>query len=1113
MAAVEEKSMVPTVLVGVGGTGAEILSRIRRLVEETYGSLEAFPILSFLVVDTDKDYKISNPEAGGSKFKDHEKHWASVSGKQVSDMVSNMEQYPWIDRWFPRELERNITSLEAGAGQIRACGRFALFCNYHDIRDKFLGAVNRVKGRENFMLDRYGIKVSTNAINVFVTGSLSGGTGSGMLIDIGYCVRKWLEAEGSPLVTAIVPMPQAFAGIKVGDRVLANGYAAMMELSYFSDYRTEYNSQFSKNLADEVRSNRAPFDFTYLVGTKNGESDFKLDQIREMIAQNIFLDLTSDFSPHKRSIRDNIKSAWAQADPGGRGYPKNFMSFGLSTIEIPIFQIRNSLCYRLAKDIVNWWLNEQVQLPADSMEFIKNDILKKMRLTDVELLADMGAAQDKSYIEEVSQWVNQLRQTINQENYLQCTATGINIFGKEQGKIRDLDQFIKEKVNSYKQDHFRELSPDERLHGDYFQRIYDNRDRTISQGRKALEDELYRIIEDRNLGPKFAHTFITMVRQIFDDTRQRFSQQKEQLWEPKETERQKEYEKALEEFNQIKSQYGITKKDRITLCCDSILENLQGSLIATIQRKTRAASLVVIDRLKEELDNLERRLNRFQQRLIQTRDEFAKEADHQAESADVLTINGIKLYDRDKMNELYQDLIEKLGSNVQGSKSRFEMGLDQICSTLSEDILKEASPLWKKNRLADEYMRLFDVPKIPDVQQEDLEEIIYNYSKETVVDKTPKNSHLYTEMAACDRLFKLYNDETEITDNIRIAYHKSKPLIMMNRAILSGKDAGFAPSTNVNVGILGGRNTADPAAQKLLPLLQQFPDIKESAIKPLGDSERHRIVFVQETGGFSLRCIDGMKELRQSYQDWKGDSIEAKRAQLRGEPRDLPIPVHIQKEPPFWDVFPEDPTIFQLVIQARALNVLYLSENKATRENTIRYTRKTNIGLENVDIASSWEEASQILEVRACREDREEIQRQITKKLDQAETPQQKRQLYQTLMAYLEHRSLELEKQGGKDSPEYKREAEIIKRLIDDYQLYVTETVSHIPETTTEKPPQPPQPPAPKKWYLYKENQQTGPFSADELLTQGVTPQTYIWCAGMEGWTTVSEVAELEHLF
>ena len=40
---VEEKSMVPTILVGIGGTGAEILSRVRRLVEETYGGLQNFP--------------------------------------------------------------------------------------------------------------------------------------------------------------------------------------------------------------------------------------------------------------------------------------------------------------------------------------------------------------------------------------------------------------------------------------------------------------------------------------------------------------------------------------------------------------------------------------------------------------------------------------------------------------------------------------------------------------------------------------------------------------------------------------------------------------------------------------------------------------------------------------------------------------------------------------------------------------------------------------------------------------------------------------------------------------------------------------------------------------
>jgi hypothetical protein len=1033
---VEEKSMVPTILIGIGGTGAEIVSRVRRLVAETYGNLTNFPILSFLVIDTDKDYKINNPDAAGSPLKDNEKHWASVSGKQVRDMVSNMENYPWINRWFPRELERNITSLEAGAGQIRACGRFALWCNYHEIRDKFIAACQRVKGRENFMLDRYGIKVSTNAINVFITGSLSGGTGSGMLIDMGYSIRKWLQGEGSPLITAIVPMPNAFVGISVGDRVLANGYAALMELSYFSDYRTEYVAQFSNSLTDEVRSKRPPFDFTYLVGTKNGESDFKLDQLREMIAQNIFLDLTSDFAPHKRSIRDNIKGAWAQADPGGRGYPKNFMSFGLSTIEIPIAQIRTSLSNRLAKDLIGWWLNESVQLPPQLLELVRGDILKRMRLTEAELIADLSAAADRSYLAVISEWVNSIRDEIATDNWLQCTQQGVKMLASEKGKIlRFVDGYLKPKVDNYRADHFREISPDERLHGDFLKKMYDNRDQLIKRGRKALEDEFYQILENRRQGPKFADAFLATVRQIFEDASDKFRREQDKIWSPKESERQRQYEAALQDITEFKDKFGVTKQAKMEEYCESALIGLEGCLTATIQRKARGLGLEVISRLQEHLTVLERRFNRWTQKLIQARDLYQEKANRQAESADALVINGIKLYDRQELNGLYQDLIEQLAGASEGSQTAYEIGMNGVCSTVSEEVLNLASPLWKETRMADEVMRLFDITEIPDVQDEDLRQIILDRSQ-AVVAKAPQSSKLQQDLAACDRLFKVFNDDAEIVNNLRIAYNKSKPLILLSRSVLTGKDAGFTPATNTNVALLGGRNTSDPAAQKIIPKLEEFLGNEES-IKPLGDLERHRLVFVQETGGFSLRCIDGMKELRQSYQDWKGESIVAKRAQLRGESRDLPIPVHLQKEPPFWDVFPEDPAIFSLVVQARALGVLRQEENRTTKETVIRYTRQTAIGAESVDIASSWEEASQVLEVLACRPDREEIQRQVMQKLNAAETPRQKQAVFGQLTRYLEQRALELDKQGGKDSPDYKREARILLDVIERYKLKV----------------------------------------------------------------------------
>jgi len=1056
-AQVEEKSIVPTVIVGVGGTGIEVLSRVRRLVEETYGSLRQFPVISFLAIDTDRDYKVSNPLAAGSPLKDNEKHWASVSGKNVQQIIQNLDNYPWIGSWFPKELERNITALEAGAGQIRACGRFAFFCNYHAIQQKFQAASDRIKGHESLMQQRYGLKVNNSSLNVFVTGSLSGGTGSGMLIDLGYCVRHWLKGQASPLVTGIVPMPNAFAGISVGDRVLANGYAALMELSYFADYRTEYVAQFSSSLGDEVRYTSPPFDFTYLVGTKNGESEFKLDEIREMIAQNIFLDLTSDFAPHKRSIRDNIKAAWAAQDAGGRGYPKSFMAFGLSSVEIPIAQIRASLTYRLCQDFTNWWLNESVQLPPQLLELTQT-MLKPMNLLEMDLVLALAAAGDRPYMQEISRWVNDLRNQISRDNRLECTQQGVGgMIGSEKGKILQFVPWLSEEVNNYRAAHLRDLGPDERLHGDFLQRMYDNRNQLIRQVRQSLEEEFYRIVEDRNRGLKFATAILGQIRQIFMNQAEKYCRELEQTWQPNEINRQRQYENALQDIGHYANLFGLSKQAKMEEFCQQALEGIEGAFSATIQRKARTLALEVMAKLEEWLQGMEARLAKLSQRLMTTRDVFKTLADSQADSADALRINGIKLYDRQELNGLYQDVIERFAGANTGVQSAFTLGLNQVCTTAAATILQEASPLWKETRAANEVMRLLDLAQLAEVQESDLREIIHETLRRTI-QNAPEDSRLVRDLTASDRLFQFYrNDEGEILSALRLAYQKSKPLLLLSQAVMSGRDAGFTPSVNTNIAIVGGENTSDLTAQKLIPLLKNLvkpsgQSITSDDIKPLGDRERHRIVFVQEMGGFSLRCIEGMPELRQSYQDWRGQMITAKRARLRGENRDLPIPVHLQKEPPFWDVFPENPQILKLVITARALGVLKPAQNRATREATIRYTRHTAVGLEDVDIAANWEDVTQVLEVQACRPDLEEIQRQVTVIFTAAETPSQKQGLYEHLIAYLKQREQELQKAGGRDSLEYKREAATLQEVIQTYQLGTS-----VPSEPVTTPPAPAQ--------------------------------------------------------
>jgi Short C-terminal domain len=92
----------------------------------------------------------------------------------------------------------------------------------------------------------------------------------------------------------------------------------------------------------------------------------------------------------------------------------------------------------------------------------------------------------------------------------------------------------------------------------------------------------------------------------------------------------------------------------------------------------------------------------------------------------------------------------------------------------------------------------------------------------------------------------------------------------------------------------------------------------------------------------------------------------------------------------------------------------------------------------------------QVLEVLACREDRQAIDQQVQYILTEAETPEQKHALFNQLRSYLDQRAEELhtQKLGGKDSPIYKRESDIILKLVNKHGLNsdVAQPASSAPE-------------------------------------------------------------------
>jgi len=1018
-------TMIPTVLVGLGGTGAEVLLRVRRLVEETYGRLDRFPIISFLSIDTDGDYKVQDSLAAGSRFEANEQYHAKVEGRRIGDMLSNIRDFSWINEWFPNELERDMQAITSGAGQIRACGRFAFFCNYFEIQDAFQQACDRVTNQRHvrFMHDRYGTELQ-RGINVFIVGSLSGGTGSGMIVDLGYCIRHWLRREGDSEITAFVPTPNAFRGLDREDLVLKNGYAALMEINYYSDTRTRYVARFSDRQVDEVSSDGPPFDLTYLVGNRNAMGgNFSLSEIREMTAQNIFLDLVSDFSPHKRSIRDNIKkNAMAGIDSTGRTYPRRFISFGLSTVEIPLALVKSSLSYRLSQDLVSWWLNEAVQLPAQVQETC-GESLKEMYLTERDLVKNIAFPGEGSYDVEITAWIDGIRNEISSGDLLQSTRQGMNMFGSERGKILSFVGYLQPKVNQYRDEHLREPGADERLHGDFFQRMYENRDRISRQGCEALERELYRLIEDRTRGPRFAREFLINVRIILTNISENFRRKISRVWRPNETNFQYRYDNALASINQLKERYHLRKQVKMEEFCEEALIGLRSVLTATTHRKAHALGLQVVTQILEHLDSLEDRFDRMNRLLIAAREFFKRKANDQADRADALRINGIRLYRRQELNDLYDDFIFRChGGDAVGSQSRFEQERERLCADIARQVLQDTSPLWQENRSPGESMRLIDIIGIDRMRIPEFhEEIIYRRCA-AAIDDAPENARL-KNLDACRYLFELFRDEEKIRADIRNALEdKSSPLIELNRATMDRAD--YRPSSICHVALAGGRNA--PETERLRSILDRL-NIGDNDIKPLGQRERHRIIFVQEQGGFSLQAVQGFDDLRNYYQDWKVSAIRARQDGSR-----TPTPVHTTKNPPFWDIFPDDREL-ELVIKARAWDVLRREVNQANQEDMIRYIRRTPVGNEPVDLAENWDEAIQVLQ--ASRNDRREVTQQVESKIRDAESPEQKQALSAKLREYLENRRAELAPEGGSDNTLYRKESSVVRRVIETYNL------------------------------------------------------------------------------
>jgi len=461
---IEKNQTIPvgkTLVIGLGGTGKEILLRLRRLIVEKYGQLDQFPCIQFLHLDTDQTTqalqqydKSSQDDPLYHKIAFHPYERISLTIKEGTGYyLRNIKTYPNIMQWFRTKGKiADLGELGEGASQVRMASRLAFYSNYGQIENGLVQAKARLMSETiRDRMAELSFDYDTSIWNIYVIASLAGGTGSGTFIDMGFLLKSMFPDSRRK---GIFFLPSFFDGYPGSDRMKANGYAALMELNHYS-FGHSFVSNWDIRRREEIIP--PPFEYTYLLESENeaGEgigSSSEEYSMYQMVAVSIFHDFSlSDFSGLKRATRVNLKNFidnaykhnyWDGSLGEERGtdcadfFTTRFCSYGLSTISFPVENVHRACACRLANEILNHWQKNIVDDPFDILftafinlpeiqmiqgEYIFRETKKRIyehHIEDALLLYKTGQKFDHYILNESKKLKTELEKRINNKQSL-----------------------------------------------------------------------------------------------------------------------------------------------------------------------------------------------------------------------------------------------------------------------------------------------------------------------------------------------------------------------------------------------------------------------------------------------------------------------------------------------------------------------------------------------------------------------------------------------------------------------------------------------------------------------------------------------------------------------
>lgn len=280
-----------TILIGLGGTGVQTLNHVKRVITNKLNP-QWKNYIAFLAIDTDDNEFKNATHLSPDEF-------IKVTEPGIQDSVNKgLAAYPKAWRSFVDvEQARTLPSFNSmGASRKRLMGKMKLYYKRTGSKGVDEKIVAKLVDRKNNVLAPFTSK-DNGHYEVYVIGSISGGTCSGSFLEMPSLVRKALassDAEHERVqIYAMLYLPDTLTSLDPDNEeaLMANGYASLKELDYFEGLKmregTEESFPYNENATTElkVRSEHGFFTMPYLIGTRSGPTSNSKREACETIAE------------------------------------------------------------------------------------------------------------------------------------------------------------------------------------------------------------------------------------------------------------------------------------------------------------------------------------------------------------------------------------------------------------------------------------------------------------------------------------------------------------------------------------------------------------------------------------------------------------------------------------------------------------------------------------------------------------------------------------------------------------------------------------------------------------------------------------------------------------